>query len=405
MNKKLKLAMAMGTVATIAAPLATLACGTKVSYMSLETLNVGLVTDAGDIDDKSFNEQGYDALKTIRNITHDDAAKSFYNKPSTHSAADIAKGYQALKEQNVILAPGFYHVDAINQYHKNVKSNRKNFILVDGEIKESNVASVIFDTRYAAFQAGYLAAKYLEAKSDDTPTLGTFGGGNFSGVTDFMVGFVYGAKYYNDTRAVGKNAVAFAKIDKDEDYTNSGFEAGKGATYAQKLIGDKADKAGNADIILPVAGPQTSDVMTTIGDPNHRIKVIGVDVNQADVYGSGSDVAKKKHFITSIEKQVKTAFVDIIKDKANFGKTITGGLEKKWVGISNNTSNGYGWGSDESEPSDKIAGAAAIYKAVSDLTKTQIDEAISGFASKTWANALVELKAMNNNTPKAAATK
>lgn len=384
MNKKIKLAMVAGTVATVMAPLATLACGTKVSYMPIETLNFGLVTDGGDVDDKSFNQQGFEALKVIRNATD---VKAYYNTPSTHSASDISKGYQALKQQNVILAPGFYHVDAINQYHKNVKSNRKHFILVDGVVASENVASVLFDTRYAAFQAGYLAAKYLEASGDTTPTLGTFGGGNFPGVTDFMVGFVYGAQYYNDTRAVGKNAVAFATLSSDEAYTNTGFASGGGTASANALMGDKTDAGRNADVVFPVAGPQTADVMTAIG-ANTRIKVIGVDVNQANIYPD----ANKKYFITSVEKKVKEAFVSVAADKTNFGKTISGGLDKNWVGISDNTASGHGW--------DAVTDAASLYTAASGLTKANIDTAIAGFATKTWTEALTLLKSMTAHTEK-----
>lgn len=379
MNKKIKLAMVAGTVASVMAPLATLACGntTKASW--------GLVTDAGDKDDKSFNQQGWDALKQITG----ESTPTNFVKPATHSAADISTGYQSLRNVKNILAPGYYHVAAIESYNDTVKTNRKNFVLVDGVVEADNVASVLFDTRYAAFQAGYLAAKYLELRNDSTPTLGTFGGGNFPGVTDFMVGFVYGAKYYNDTRATGKNAVAFATLATDADYTNTEFEAGGGTVASNTLIGSKTNVAGNADVLFPVAGPQTADAITAIGD-NNRIRVIGVDMNQADIY----EASKKTYFITSVEKKVKEAFVAVSKKMTeSLGKTTIGGLNEKWVGISDNTGQSYGWIGETT--------GKTIYDAANSLTKTQIDEAITGFATKTWAQALADLKLMNNNDAKA----
>lgn len=201
-----------------------------------------------------------------------------------------------------ILAPGFSHIDAIKAFIKK-HGNAMNFILADGEVKAGNVASIMFDIKQVAFQAGYAAASYLAAKDATKDHLvGTFGGGNFPGVTDFMTGFVAGVKYFNENKPkTFANKIKFAQFKTDAAYTNSGFAENGGNGNADVLI------QGGAEIILPVSGPQTAGVIDTIKAANKTdIKVIGVDVDQSKTIANDAD-----YFFTSIQKNVSVALADV----------------------------------------------------------------------------------------------
>lgn len=211
----------MGALVATAAPLATMACGStssggaygyvatqgadadysaKGTHHTVANSGVALVTDGGVVNDKSFNEQAYDALKLIDpSITPTTASRVI--QPATHDSSAIAAGYTTAagtSTNKLILAPGYYHTDAIKSHFTTTPSSDMRFILVDDVYKHANVASIIFKTQEPAFIAGYMAGEFLKT-NDATPEhghkVGTFGGGNFPGVTDFMKGFVDGVRY------------------------------------------------------------------------------------------------------------------------------------------------------------------------------------------------------------------
>ncbi|CAM9093969.1 BMP family ABC transporter substrate-binding protein [Mycoplasma todarodis] len=307
---------------------------------------LAFVTDGGSADDKSFNEQGYDAYHALSGHT-----KESVLRPDGGTSFEIKKRYETAAKygSRVIIAPGFHHVSAIESFNKSFGEKKVGFILVDGEMKYkdgkdkdkgiSNVASIVFETKYSGFLAGYLAAEYLtEIKKDETPKVGMFGGANFPGVTNFMVGFISGIHYYNNFKKP-THEVEFSKFASDEEYTNSGFSAGQGTPYANKLL------QNGADIILPVAGPQTGDVISAINQNQKYsdVKIIGVDTDQALQYENNQN-----KFLTSIEKKLSLAIQKVWKkaidpknhqdatyDGVNgFGETTVGTLKNELTSIS-----------------------------------------------------------------------
>jgi len=297
-------------------------------------LPVVLVTDGGVVNDKSFNQQAYEAFTKVdvpgvkdglSEAIYGKVSTRIYVQPTSTDAADLEDGYataiaslgtsvsvggQSIMRK-VIVAPGFYHSTGIKTFQADNPNDNTKFVVLDstptwsnftdntsGTLK--NVYGITFDTKKAAFQAGYLAGLYLEAKGDTTPKVGTFGGGNFPGVTDFMVGFVAGIRYYNDNNGNAAD-VTFAKFATATEYTDSGFAAGGGQAKAERLLGE------DADIILPVAGPQTNDVITAINasQDKDRLKVIGVDNDQSKSYPDDAD-----KFLTSVRKNVRRASIE-----------------------------------------------------------------------------------------------
>ncbi|UUD37283.1 Purine nucleoside receptor A [Mycoplasmopsis californica] len=326
----------LATVSGVVAVTATSCGGPKYTEEELQAQkivdNVYLVTDGGSVSDKSFNEQGKNALEYILTGTGLNTLNNI-NSPLKVDAEDIAKGYiTADNKENVefVIAPGFNHITAMGKFFKNHKDTNLKFILVDGVHNpmdfsakppvavwdaqhEKNVAGITFNTNESAFFVGVYAAKYLvEIMKDDTPMVSAWGGGNFPGVTDFITGFINGVKYYNETllpefkkTTPSAKAVKFALSSNRTEQFNSGFEPkGKGEGIAKALIG------AGADIIMPVAGSQTKNLLDEIAKSSDevkgRVKVIGVDTDQKLAFGD-----KSQYFLTSVEKNLKDAIIKV----------------------------------------------------------------------------------------------
>ena len=75
-------------------------------------LKVGMVTDAGTIDDKSFNQGTWDGIKKA---TKDFGVKSKYLKPTGTTEADYVKEIGNLNDAgfSLIVTPGFKFEPAI----------------------------------------------------------------------------------------------------------------------------------------------------------------------------------------------------------------------------------------------------------------------------------------------------
>lgn len=418
MKKTLKMSLlGMASVATLAAPVAlAVSCGGTDSFVFKEASaaastpitpnSVKVVTDGGTIDDKSFNQQAWEALGEIRRIgtggtTPVKATDSLQPTPygDTNKIVNSYRTYANDPKVSTILAPGFNHVNAMQRFITDY-DNALNFILVDGEVPGPNVASITFKTDQAAFLAGNLAAQYLvDVKKDADPKVGTFGGGPFPGVTDFMKGFVEGIAYYNslhpftDTSS-RKRTIEFVKLGTDSAYTNTGFAVGGGKSNAEKLVTD------GADVILPVAGPQTLDVINAINQSTRKdIKIIGVDTDQSTMYDGSStpNIATDNYsemFLTSVKKEVKTAFVNVYKVMTGdtslddsfhgLGQTTVGDLDNQLVSIAEPAF-------DEESRDDSTVSVDSIYSGIKSNT-ILLEAAKHEPKFSTWTEALAYLK-------------
>ncbi|CAM9109921.1 BMP family ABC transporter substrate-binding protein [Mycoplasma marinum] len=363
-SKKITLGV-VASLATIAAPIAlAVSCGSSESEGG-----PFFVSDGGSITDKSFNQQGAEAVAQI--LGKSKLSASDFNEPKKSDAATIEEGYSAALNsgKKIIIGTGFHHEASITKWVGS-QGDQLKFIIADVDGKnpkfKKNVAGILYETKQSGFLAGYLSAKYLvEIEKDTTPTVGTFGGAPIPSVTDFMIGYIEGVKQFNiDNKA----NVKFASLGSEQkNYTNSGFASGGGTAKATKLI-----KSG-ADIILPVAGPQTADVLSVIKNEAGKF-VIGVDTDQKSKYPSQSD-----KFLTSITKNIKDSLVAVYNKvsgkKSNswakgYGETTMGNLSNGLTGIA--------------EPG--IAKAKDIYNVIK-KDQTLREEASKNTKDVTWDKA------------------
>ncbi len=175
---------------TASEPAAPAAPAASTDCASEELFCVGLVTDVGEVDDKSFNQSAWEGAKLAEAQL---GAKVDYIE--TGDAKDYVANIELFAENgyDVIITVGFALGEATAEAA--AKYPNINFIGVDqfqGETM-ANVAGLIFPEDKAGFQAGALAAM-LTQSGTIAAVLGT---DLVPPVVAFKVGYENGARYIN----------------------------------------------------------------------------------------------------------------------------------------------------------------------------------------------------------------
>ena len=310
-------------------------CG-STSEKAESKLKVGMVTDSGTIDDKSFNQGSWEGI-----LKADDelGIESNYLKPAGTTEADYMKEIGNLYDTGYkfVVTPGFKFETAV--YSAQQKYNDAKFVIIDGapnngksgdeyvsEIAE-NTVSVYFAEEQSGFIAGVAAS--VELKEGD---LGFIGGMEIPSVQRFNWGFQQGIKYANEN--LGTNM----SIKSENVVYQGSFD---NVSAGQQLAATMYDNGVKA-IFVAAGGVGVG----SINEAKARVAsgkeawIIGVDVDQYEdgVYEDGKSVV-----LTSAIKKIDTATFDIIKSEleGNFpgGQTLTFDVQNDGVGIPENNPN------------------------------------------------------------------
>jgi basic membrane protein A len=248
------------------AALALSACGGATAEVSEDNcadeavLCVGLVTDVGEIDDKSFNQSAWEGVQQAA-----DELGAFTKYVETKDAKDYASniGLFADKNYDVIVTVGFAMGDAT--LAAAAEYPEIDFIGVDqgqwgGEV--ANVAGLIFPEDKAGFLAGALAAQ-LSQTGTIAAVLGT---DLVPPVVAFKEGYEAGALYINpdinliSTYHPGGMDVAFV----DPEW---------GATTAKQALDQ------GADVVFGAGGKTGNGALIEVASSD-GVFCIGVDSDQ-----------------------------------------------------------------------------------------------------------------------------
>lgn len=242
-------------------------CGGSGEAAEGDTFEIALITDKGNIDDKSFNQgawEGVVAFAEENGISHK------YYKPEEASDA----GYYAAIElavqggAKVVVTPGFLFEVAVYEA-QNAFPDVK-FILLDGaphtadyatfETKE-NVASVMYSEEESGYLAGYAAVM------DGMTNLGFMGGMAVPAVQAFGYGYLQGI---ND--AAAELGLEDGSVKVYYHYTGDFAETDANKQTAKGMY------ASGAEAIFACGGSVGKSVMSAATEAEG--KVIGVDVDQ-----------------------------------------------------------------------------------------------------------------------------
>ncbi len=288
---------------------------------------VGMVTDAGTIDDKSFNQGTWEGIKKAE---ADTGVETKYLKPAGTTEADYAKEIANLYDAGFkfIVTPGFKFETAI--FHAQDKYPDAKFVIIDGQPHAGDGKAVVKDNTVSIFfaehESGYLAgvATALEIQEGD---VGFIGGMKIPPVQKFNWGFQQGVAYANEN--LGTNI----SIKPENVIYQGSFDNVAAGTQLAAQMYDRGVK-----VIFAAAGGvgvgAISEAITRVQDEGEEVWIVGVDVDQ---YADGIYEGEKSVILTSAMKKIDQSAYDMIQAelKGEFpgGEILTFDAKNDGVGI------------------------------------------------------------------------
>jgi basic membrane protein A len=258
-------------------------------------LKVGVVTDVGQLEDKSFNQAAYEGGKAAA-----EGLGATFDVIVTQNISDYKQNIQTFIDQgfNVIITVGFLlgtDTTIAAKENPDVK-----FIGLDQGIcvDEAGAPDATFTCAgdaatllpnyqgilFAEEQAGYLAG-IVAASISKSGTIGAVGGTNVPAVVAYNAGYVAGAQSVNpDIKTLYQ--------ETNPDPAKGFNDPATGKAIAQQFIGQ------GADVLFQIAGLTGQGVLEAACDAG--IYGIGVDVDQVETLPNLS-----KCIVTSAEKKLK----------------------------------------------------------------------------------------------------
>ncbi len=286
---------------------------------------VGMTTDAGTIDDKSFNQGSWEGIK--RYEEENGTIEARFVQPAGEAEEDYLSSYANLVDAGykTIISPGFKFETAV--YKAQSLYPDVNFVILDGNphggdfvpsIAE-NTKSIFFADQEAGFYAGVIAAL-----NSETGSVAYIGGSKIPAVQRFGMGYVSGVAYANEV------------YDTNTLVTNYIYQGTFTDSAAGKALAGSFYDEG-ADIVFAAAGAVGTGVIDeakTRKTNNEDVWVIGVDVDQYDdgLIADGSSVVLTSA-IKDLGVATYTSIDEILNNEFPGGQSIILDSTNNGVGI------------------------------------------------------------------------
>ncbi|MGH3071041.1 MAG: BMP family lipoprotein, partial [Gaiellaceae bacterium] len=255
-----------------------------------EPIRVGLVTDIGGLDDRSFNflankglEQAEDELGVEGRVV------------ISRANADYVPNLSRLAQQDydLVIAVGFLMAESVETVANRFKD--VNFAIIDSsqadmKTKPKNVRGLLFKEQEAGYLVGYLAGLVTKAEAGTQQVIGSVGGLKIPPVDRYIAGYQAGAKAANPG------------VTTLNQYSQDFVDQAKCKELALDQI------ARGAHVVFQVAGQCGLGVLSAAKEKNAR--GIGVDADQ----GYLGD-----HVMTSALKKVDVAVFQTIQQVQDGG--------------------------------------------------------------------------------------
>ena len=283
-------------------------CGSDNNSSTSEgsALKVGMVTDTGTIDDKSFNQGTWEGIK--------EAEKSFglettFMQPNGESESSYLTEIQNLYDSGYkfIVTPGYKFETAI--YKAQEKYSDAKFVLIDGEPNDGKNNYVVADNTVAVYfaeeQSGFIAGVASAVQLQDGD-FGFIGGMEIPSVKKFNYGFQQGVAYANEHYGTNVSLKAENIV-----YSGSFSDTALGQQLSAQMYdnGVKAIFTAAAGVNIGVI----TEAKTRVAN-GQEAWVIGVD---SDQYDDGIYEGNKSVVLTSAIKKIDEAAYQIIEDEIN----------------------------------------------------------------------------------------
>ncbi len=277
----------------VAALLLLAACGSSTSSTPAKTFKIGLVTDTGGLNDKSFNhlaDVGLEKAKTDFKIKGDVVESRTGDDYIPNLTNFASKGY------DLVIGVGFLMQQAVGTVSGQFPN--VHFAIIDGsgtdaqgnDLKHPNVESLNFKEQDAGAMVGVLAGMLeKDGKApNNTGVISAVGGVSIPPVNRYIAGYKWAA------------TMEYPSIKVLVGYSNDFTDPAKCKTVANAQIAQKAE------ILFQVAGGCGLGVLQAAGQA--KVYSVGVDADQKDADPS---------VIASAIKRVDVATYSAIKDVVN----------------------------------------------------------------------------------------
>jgi basic membrane protein A len=302
--------------------------GDATATPEAKTLKVGLVTDIGGLNDRSFNQLANDGLTRAKSELGAETRVL-----TSKSNADYVPNLSTLATQkyDLVIGVGFLMAEAVDTVA--TKFPDTNFAVIDVDQstmknKPSNVQGLLFAEQQSGYLAGYLAGLYTKDKGGDQ-VIGSVGGQKIPPVDHYIAGYQAGAKAANP------------EIKTLNGYSQDFVDQAKCKELALNQI------AEGAQVVFQVAGQCGLGVLDAAKEKS--VQGIGVDADQSYL---GPQV------LTSAIKKVDVAVFDSVKavQDGSFagGKNTVFDLTNDGAGIGKISEAGAKYETQVTEVSDKI---------------------------------------------------
>jgi basic membrane protein A len=172
----------------------TSATGTAGGTKGGPPIKVGLVTDIGGLNDKSFNHLAYVGLQRAQ-----DQLGVTGKVLESHANSDYIPNLSSLAQQNydLVIGVGFLMADSVDTVAQ--KYPKVNFAIIDFpnvalKHKPKNVRGLVFKEQEAGYLVGYLAGLMEKQASGSKNTISSVGGQKIPPVDHYIAGYQFGAK-------------------------------------------------------------------------------------------------------------------------------------------------------------------------------------------------------------------
>ncbi len=313
MKKILATAMALIMVCVMLA-----ACGSNTGSKNSGGFEIALITDKGNIDDKSFNQGSWEGV--VKFAEENKVTHKYYKPEEATDAGYLASIDLAVTGgAKVIVTPGFLF--EVPVYEAQTKYPNVKFILLDGvphkakdftpDIK-ANVASIKYAEQEPGYLAGYAAVK------DGMTKLGFMGGMAVPAVQAYGYGFLQGAEAAASKAGLGDGSIAVTY-----HYTGDFAETDTNKATAKTMYQE------GTEVIFACGGAVGKSVMSAAKEAGK--KVIGVDVDQR--YDSDTVITSAMKELGGSVLQVLSAIYKDSKWDSYSGKTTVFDSKNNGIGL------------------------------------------------------------------------
>ncbi|MDO9628764.1 MAG: BMP family ABC transporter substrate-binding protein [Acholeplasmataceae bacterium] len=292
------------------------------------TYEIAMITDSGDIDDRSFNQGTWEGIVEFAEAN----SKTYkYYKPTEISFdAYVAAIELAVKGgAKVVITPGFLFENSVHKAQTLFPDVM--FVIIDGAPHNvnnwgtmgtyddaapdftiaDNTLSIFFQEEQSGFLAGYASVK------EGLTSLGFMGGMAVPAVVRFGIGYVAGAYY----AAKENNLTNFNFAPNRYLYLNSFAPSDSTKTTAAAWY------SAGTQAIHAAAGGAGNSVMAAAQETTGKW-VVGVDVDQSNLSARVLTSAMK-----GLGVSVQAALEDFYNDDFDGGRSITLGVSEDAVGL------------------------------------------------------------------------